>query len=248
MINFYRHTTDILCCSAEKQEIKEFLSNRLKDLMELIAADESEWCISETDDAVCVNLPCGDIARNGAVYVDAVPRVFAELKKAFPTLGISGVIYEFDKEASATYGPVFFCEPSDSELTVSYDWQMCAHCGKIVLGDAFYNSSQRDFGEGNLYCLCSPTCMLEYSLGNGSWEEVGANASLSDEERQEIDDNREIDVLSAILWERIEDLLDEDEFIEDFAEHRERIQELLELNYLDENKEAVLRRILSEIE
>lgn len=100
--------------------------------------------------------------------------------------------------------------------------------------------------EGNRLCLCSPTCMLEYSLKNRwGWMEVRENASLTEEEQAEIDGDEDRKEIKNIFWNRIVASMTENRYVEDFTMNKSRILALLDSDDLDDKKKTVLKTILA---
>lgn len=234
----------IKCEQVQKQEIKEILLKKLGDMMDSIREDEDCVSVTETEEGLSVDYPIGEIYGYSSDYVQSIPYIFKDLKKKYPSIEVWGIAYEYETISAGTFGPLFYCKSTDSDLTVTFDWQECAQCGKIIEGDAIYNSSQKDFEEGNLLCLCSPTCMLEYSLDDG-WGEVEGNASMTEEEQDEIFDDEEGDVLKNILWNRIVANMNENNYVEDFALNKSRILSLFDSDDLDDEKKSVLKKIMA---
>ena len=232
----------IKCEKSQIQEIKEILLKELGEMMDSINEDEGCVSVTETEDGLSVEYPIGEIYGYTSDYVQSIPYIFKDLKKKYPSIEVWGIAYEYETICAATFGPLFYCKSTDSDLTVTFDWQECAQCGAIIEGDALYNSSQKDFEEGNLMCLCSPTCMLEYALDDG-WGEVQGDSSLSEEEQDECFEDE--DYLKTILWNRVANSLEDETYIKDFAEKKSRLQELLESDDVDEKKKSILEKIIS---
>ena len=101
--------------------------------------------MEEIDGGLEVTFPIGEIYGYSSDYVQNISYVFAGLKKKYPDIAICGLAYEYETIQEATFGPYFHCTAEEKELNVTYEWQECATCGKVITTDAFYNSSQRDF-------------------------------------------------------------------------------------------------------
>ena len=234
----------IQCSDSVKEDITAFLLQEIGDLMESIREEEDVVSVEETDTGLEVDFPCGEIYGYSSDYVQVMPRIFQKLKETYPDIAIYGIAYEYETITAYTFGSFFYCSAQDSTVTVTYDWQECAACGNILEGELFYNSSQQDFEEGNLLCLCCPTCMLAYVLDK-EYGEVQPNASL-EEELEEINGSEDPDTaLKEVLWKRICDNLEE--YLDDFAAHREKITALASDPALDPDKKAVLVQILERI-
>ena len=232
----------IICKDSVKNEIREYLLKEIGDLMENIRESVDSVAVTEFEQGLEVEFPMGEIYGYASDYVQSMPYIFKALKKEYNDIAIRGLVYEYETIQEGTFGPLFYCSENDAELTVTYDWQECANCGKIVEGDAVYNSSQHDFEEGNLLCLCSPTCMLEYALSK-EYGEVQPNDSLDDKERDAVYDSDDEDkALKKILWKRI--TLNLDEYAEDFMAKKERIAALANKKGVTAARKKVLVSIL----
>lgn len=225
----------ITCARQQQQSIIQFLEDQLPECLKLI--DDRSFCIKTTDTELHVLFPVGEIYGYTSDYVQCVGMLFERMKKAYPDIGIWGVAYEYATITANTFGPFFRCQPEDKELTITYQWQMCAQCGAILDGEATYNSSQWDFEEGNEECLCCPTCMLLYAATSGE-ASVEANASIKE--------NVESDSLKSILWKRVCDNMEV--YLPDFAANCERIQQALGADDIMDDKKSVLQEILQRIE
>lgn len=224
----------ITCNKMQQQEIIQFLEEQLPECLRLI--DDHSFCLKTTDTELHVLFPVGEIYGYTSDYVQCVGMLFEKLKKEYPDIGMWGVAYEYETITANTFGPFFRCKPEDKELSMTYQWQMCAQCGSVLDDEATYNSSQWDFEEGNEECLCCPTCMLLYAARDG-WDSVEANASVSEDKY-----NSESDSLQDILWKRVCDNIEA--YMPDFAANRERIQQALQTEEISEEKQTVLRDIL----
>ena len=182
----------VICNENERKEILDFLLNSLKHETELIRSDESEVTGVVTSEGIEFEFPSGEIYGKTWDWIQAVEDAFSEAKKTWPDIAVDGLVYAEETVVYATNGLRFRCEAEDDDLTVVTDWQECAVCGKIVEGDAYYNSSQKDFEEGNLLCLCSPECAVEYAEDEES-EGVEPNAWFSDEESEYLLDSEDND-------------------------------------------------------
>jgi hypothetical protein len=236
----------IWCKDSEKAKIKEILLREIGKLADLI---NNYYCdpvtVEETEDGLQIDYPIGTMYGKVADYVESIPDIFQDVKNQFKDIGVFGIAYEFETVMAETFGPLFYCEPQDENLTVTYAWQWCVICGKYVEGDATYNSSQWDLETGgNPNCLCCPTCMLEYALSE-RWHEVGINASISDDEKEKFV-NECLDVDNELFWSRI--VANLDEYMDDFAANQDRVAALLEVKNLDVEKRAVLLEILNRIQ
>lgn len=234
----------IFCTQEVKDELSAILSQKLGALMDSIQEDEESILIEETADGLNVDYPTGEIYGYTSDYVQALPHVFRQLKKSYPAIGVEGLVYEYETITCATFGAYFHCAPEDKTLTIDLDnWQECATCGNVVEGDTFYNSSQRDFGEGNLLCLCCPTCMLEYALDTG-WGELEPNASIADSDQDALySSDDEDEALKSILWQRI--TKNTTQYLFDFNRNRSRVVALAESAPAD--KREVLHKLLKRL-
>ena len=239
----------IKCDNSARNEIKIFLLEELSKRMEGINEDVDAVSVKETEDGLEVEYPIGEIYGYASDYVQGIPPVFDKIKKMYPNIEIYGFAYEYEEIQAYTFGPLFYCKSDDTELTVTYEWQQCAACGRIIETEAFYNSSQHDFKEGNNHCLCSPTCVLEYALSEG-WGIVEPNDSFDEDEIDDIyDEEYEVeggDFLKKVLWERV--IADYKEYINDFSANKERITAMAEKTDLGEEKKNLLMTILDQMD
>lgn len=214
----------IKCNNANKEEIKAYCLSEIGALMESIREDSDAVTVEVLDDGLEITFPIGEIYGYTSDYVQNIPFIFKELKKKYPDIAIHGIAYEYETVSEVTFGPFFYCAAEDNDLTVTFEWQECAVCGKIVQTDVCYNSSQHDFEEGNLLCLCSPTCMLEYSLSK-EYGEVQPNGSFDETEMDKIYESDDEDkALKKLLWKRI--AINEEDYREDFIANMQRIIDL----------------------
>ena len=238
----------IKCNNTAKDGIKIFLLEELGERIDGIDEDVDAVSVKETEEGLKVDYPVGEIYGYASDYVQGIPAVFEKIKEMYPDVEIYGFAYEYEQIQAYTFGPLFYCKSDDTELTVTYEWQQCAACGKVIETEAFYNSSQHDFKEGNNHCLCSPTCVLEYALSEG-WGIVEPNDSFDEDEIDDIyDEEYEVeggDFLKKLLWERV--TADYKEFRNDFSANKERITAMAEKTDLDEEKRNVLLAILDQM-
>lgn len=178
----------IICREAVKEEISEILIENLQQLVDKnLQLVFDEVSVEETEDGLSVEYPMGEFYGTTYDYVEFLTDEFKKLKKKFKDIGIDGIVYEYETNMDLTQGFVFHCEPDDRELKVSSQWQLCAVCGKYFETDVFYNSSQWDFEEGNLLCLCSSECTRKYVGGECISDlDVEPNASVSEEDSERI--------------------------------------------------------------
>ena len=234
----------IKCSNAIKEEIKSYCLSEIGALMQSIREGADAVTAKVHDDGLEIAFPIGEIYGYTSDYVQALPNVFKELKKKHPDIAVRGIAYEYETVSEATFGPYFYCAAEDKDLTVTFEWQECAVCGNIIETDACYNSSQHDFGEGNLLCLCSPTCMLEYALSKEHGE-VQLNGSFDEEEADTIYDSDDEDkALKKMLWKRI--TLNQNDYQEDFKANKERITALIGKKGTTEAKKKVLVSLIEE--
>lgn len=256
----------ITCRQEIKKEISDFLLEEIGKRMESIKKGKYAVTVEETKDGLKVAYPIGEVSGFASDYVENIGYVFEDLKAKYSDISIYGIAYEYESNSAYTFGPLFYCKPEDTNLTKTFKWQICANCGTIVGGDAFYNSSQNDFNEGNLGCLCCPTCMLEYALGynnknilknsvftdhildavdysyNFHWN-LDVNGSFDDDERDEIyeDEDDYTPEFRNRLWKRIVDNLDA--YMDDFRNNKDRIYKLTEKAKLSAEQKVVLLEI-----
>lgn len=236
----------ILCTDTLKEPIRKFLLEQMEEELDRIDEDLDSLTITETETGLEVTFPVGEIYGYTYDYVVGVSETFKCLKDTHPEIGITGLVYEFETVSAVTCGFYFRCQPTDTKLTVTDRWQICTMCDHILETDAVYNSSQWDFEEGTVECLCCPTCMLQYALDPFShWDRQGLdpNASFTEEEQEELWDDEDEDALSNHLWNRICENLED--YMDDFAAHRDGILRLLELENLPVERKAVLMEILN---
>ena len=233
----------IKCKDSIKKEIKSYLLEELGELMEQIRESFYEVSIEESADGLEIEFPIGEIYGYSSDYVQSVAYVFANLKKKYTDISIYGIAYEYETITAGTFGPLFYCQEEDTELNITFEWQECACCGEIIETEACYNSSQWNFEEGNLMCLCCPTCMLEYSLSK-EYGEVEPNGSFSEEEIDIIYNSEDEEkVLKKLLWNRISTHLEE--YMEDFVKNKERIRALVNRADITDSEKEVLMTILN---
>lgn len=122
----------IKCNQTERHAISQILLERLKKVIEQI--DEDENCVSvyETEEGLSIDYPTGEIYGRASDYVQAIPNVFIEIKKKYPEIEVRGIAYEYETVSEATFGPFFYCKTTDSDLTVTYKWQICESCGSVI--------------------------------------------------------------------------------------------------------------------
>lgn len=175
----------IICKDSVKAELSEILVREINGLVEEISTIE-EVSVVETPDGLRVEYPMGEIYGQAYDYVEMLPSIFKKLKKGFKDIGIDGIVYEYEINTAMTLGFVFHCKPKNAELKISDRWQLCAVCKNYFETDVFYNSSQWDFGEGNLLCLCAHWCAQDYIRGEHRIFDVGVepNASVSEEDSE----------------------------------------------------------------
>ena len=239
----------IKCNNQIKSEIKSYLMEELGGLMGKIRKEVDAVSLEEVSDGLNVEFPIGEIYGAASDYVQDIPYIFDDLKRTYNEIEINGIAYEYETRQEATFGPFFYCTCEESKLTVTYEWQECANCGKIIETDVLYNSSQHDFGEGNHLCLCSPTCMVEYIIQDEE-SELQPNDSFTDDEMDMIYDSIEAedeteDALKAILWKRITDKVDD--YLEDFVSNKDRILTLVNDDQTTDEKKAFLQAVLNKI-
>jgi hypothetical protein len=235
----------IRCKDSEKAEIKEILLREIGKLVDLTNIDNGDpVTVEETEDGLQIDYPSDQIYGNYIDYVQMIPDIFQDVKNHFKDIGVHGIVYGCNKFAGEPFGPMFYCEQQDENLTVTYVWQACIICGKYVEGDATYNSMQWDLGEGNFDCLCCPTCMLEHALIEGG-AELRINASISDDEKEKFVDEDSY-VENELFWSRI--VANLDEYMDDFAANQDRVAALMEIKNLNVEKRAVLLEILNRIQ
>ena len=229
----------VRCNEKDKKSIKEFLQKEIDECIESI--DDGECIIEESNIGLEVEFPIGEIYGYTSDYVQMIGSVFSLLKEKFPDVGIEGVAYEYETITAGTFGPYFRCEPEDKYLDITYEWQACTECGKIVLEDTFYNSSQWDFEEGNLECICSPSCALLHALSEYC-SDLEGNASVDEDTRDELweDENK----IKEILWDMVCDNLDD--YIDELKENKERFIPILEKETLTDEQKDVLRKIIED--
>lgn len=108
-------------------------------------------------------------------------------------------------------------------------------------------SSQRDFKEGNHWCLCSPTCMLEYSLCMEHQGLLEPNESFSENEIEDIYASNDEDIaLKELLLKRIEANIED--YIDDFKGNFERIIILCQKDDLKKEEKDILLGIIQRIQ
>ena len=211
----------IKCKSSIKNDIKDYILKEIGNLMESIRESAEDVVVDEFEGGLEVIFPIGEIYGYASNYVQNIPYVFEELKKKYRDIAIRGIAYEYETIQEYTFGPFFYCTEDDAELTVTFEWQECANCGEIIETDTVYNSSQRDFEEGNLLCLCCPTCMLEYVLSKES-RNVQPNGTFDEDEMNTIYDSDDEDkAFKKLLWKKI--TLNLEEYAEDFRIKRDRV-------------------------
>ena len=205
-----------------------------------------EIAVTETAEGLAVDFPIGELYGDTWSYLQEVLDVFRALKMKYPGIGIQGLCYSYETVSAYTSGFAFKCDPEDEELSVIDKWQKCAVCGKIVDSDTFYNSGQWEIGEGDLNCICCPTCMLEYLvLGPSDYESEIIN--INDSWAEEWNDEEEPDESSIreYFWSKI--AADKEKYLPDFVENKERIIALADNDGISVEKRAVLLEIIEMI-
>lgn len=234
----------IRCRDSIKKDIKDYILKEMGNLMSNIREESDAVVVDEFEGGLEIAFPIGEIYGYASDYVQNIPYIFKELKKKYGDIAIRGIAYEYETIQEATFGPFFYCTENDTELTVTFEWQECANCGEIVETDVVYNSSQRDFEEGNLLCLCCPTCMLEYALSKECGE-VQPNGSFDEDEMDAIYDSDDEDkALKKLLWQRI--TLNLDEYAEDFRRKSDRISALTNKKGMAATRKKVIMSILED--
>jgi hypothetical protein len=232
----------IKCKKENKKEITEFLQKELVNLLDMISEEEYTVFVDETDDGLKVEFPYGEIYGYIGDYSYAVADAFKRLKEKYNDIAVEGLVYAYETIVCFTSGLYFYCKEEDPELTITADWQECAVCGRIVVGEAFYNSSQYDFEEGNLSCLCSPTCLLSYCCDITN-DYVEPNSSFNEDELEgmyddDFTDNLVQDALEIRLYENC------NSYLEDFKKNKEKIIAIRDVfrnsccEYCDHNEEC----------
>lgn len=236
----------IKCNNEIKSKIKDILIEKLGKMMKDIRCDESDISVIETEDGLDVDFPTEEVYGYSYDYVMGLPDVFEELKEKYSDIAIDGLVCEYETTCAVVQGSRFYCSENDKALTVTNSWQECACCKEVFEDDVFYNSSQWDMEEGNLQCLCCPTCALEYCLSDIPYTAVEPNASFDEDETEDIYDSDDPDeAFSKALWKRIVENLDE--YMSDFEENKERLLELSKQKGIPAGKKSVLMKILKEI-
>ena len=121
-----------ICCNpSDKQSIKFYLLTEISKMMSNICESEDAVDIRETEEGLEVEFPIGEIYGYASDYVQYMPDVFQNLKNIYPDIVIFGIVYEYETRQEVTFGPLFYCGSDDTVLTVTYEWQECACCGRI---------------------------------------------------------------------------------------------------------------------
>lgn len=235
----------IRCRDSIRKDIKDYILKEMGNLMSSIREDSDAVVVDEVEGGLEIAFPVGEIYGYASDYVQNIPYIFEDLKKKYGDIAIRGIAYEYETIQEATFGPFFYCSEDDPELTITFEWQECASCGQIVETDTFYNSSQRDMEEGNLLCLCCPTCMLEYALSKNCGE-LQPNESFDEDELDAIYDSDDEDkALKKLLWKRI--TLNLDEYAEDFSLKKDRVLALTNQKGVTVARKKVLLSIIENI-
>ena len=215
-----------------------------------------ELGVVETEEGLFVEFPVGAVYGDVIdYYPEEISNAFKELKSKYPDIGIKGLCYAYETTANFTYGSYFYCEPEDSDLTVIDHWQKCAVCGRILDTDTFYNSDQWDNEqEGDLNCICCPTCMLEYVIKgpkdkeneivniNDSWSRELKNEELDEDEW---DGDFESFSIPDYFWSMI--VANKNEYLPDFIANKDRVEKLASINGILEDKKLFLSEILEKV-
>lgn len=234
----------IRCRDSIKKDIKDYILKEMGNLMSSIRKNSDAVVVDEFEGGLGIAFPIGEVYGYAADYVQTIPYIFEDLKKKYEDIAIRGIVYEYETVQEYTFGPFFYCTENDDELTVTFEWQECANCGEIVETDVVYNSSQRDFEEGNLLCLCCPTCMLEYALSK-ECREVQPNGSFDKDEMDAIYDSDDEDkALKTLLWKKI--ALNLDEYAEDFRLKKDRVLALTNKKDITAVRKKVLLSIFED--
>lgn len=229
----------VTCKKEDVNDIKSILTEEILKTMESINSDEDELVIKEVDNGLDIEFPIGEIYGYTSDYVQMIPEVFKMVKEKYRDVAIWGIAYEYETISAITFGPLFYCKSEDLGLKLVYKWQECDVCCNIAETDVVYNSSQWDFGEGNVACVCCPTCMLKYLLNRNCWGGLEPNASFTDDEIEEMLDSEDTDsFLKPYFIKKIKENIDE--YIIDFRKKKDEIIELSQREDLtDEEKELI---------
>jgi hypothetical protein len=236
----------IKCKKENINEIKDFVMKGLIEIIEDIDAEEEDLSVTEIDDELFFEFPVGEVYGYAGDYVQLIPDIFKKIKKKYPDVEIWGLAYEDETVCAVTFGPLFYCSSTAKSLKVVYDWQQCIVCGEVLEKKAFYNSSQWDSEEGNLNCLCCPTCALEYAMED-SWGEIEPNESLPEEVREDFYNEKwDCDPIKKFLMNKIKENLPK--CLKDFQDKKERILKLLDNENLTEEQKDLINEILSKLD
>ena len=236
----------IYCREEQKEDIKSIVMKGLLEAIKCTRCDSDEISYEYKSWGIDFEFPIGEIYGYTSDYVQMIPDIFREVKQKYKDVGIWGLAYEYETVTAITFGPLFYCEPEDLNIKIVYKWQECDICGDIVETDAIYNSSQWDFEEGNVACLCCPTCMLKYLLNKNCWGGLEPNASFTDDEIEEMLDNEDTEsFLKSYFYDKIIENLTE--YLEDFRKHKDDIVELSEREDLTEDEKELIAKILKNI-
>lgn len=227
----------VMCKECDKKAIREFLQKEIDECIESI--DDGECTIEETETGLEIEYPVGEIYGYTSDYVQMIGSVFSLLKEKYPDVGIEGIAYEDETITACTFGPYFRCKPEDARLTMVYEWQICTECGKIIIEDTFYNSSQWDFEEGNIECICSPSCAMLHALSEYC-SELQGNASIDEDTIEELWDDENL--IKQILWDRVCENIDE--YMDDLKANKDRFVAIIEKVNIDDEKMKILKKII----
>ena len=177
----------VVHCEVDKMEL---MKNEIYHMLDSAITALGDWPdgkvrdihVLQTKEELEVFYPVGEIYGFAYEYLTAVLSVFEKVKEQYPAIGIEGLAYYDEQVAGGITGAYFHCTPEDHELSITWKWQKCSVCGKVLTEDTFYNSSDWDYGSGSHGCLCSPDCMMEYA----SRPEVSSNWEFEVEENEQI--------------------------------------------------------------
>ena len=202
----------VICSNEIKEELVAKIKSQLLEAISQIECDEEEVSVEVDNDGILIKYPVGEIYGYSWDYVRSVNNIFTELKEEYPSIGINGVVYEYETISAFTGGFSFHCESGDKKLSSTQDWQICEVCGNVLETETFYNSSQWDRGEGKRRCICSRECMLKYVLSD--YDGISTNNSWDEELEEEVwDDDDPYREIKLELIKRVENDFEEYEEI-----------------------------------
>lgn len=157
----------VKCKTSSIEKVEAYLKKELVPLMKGIREKRSAVSFSVKNELLYVDYPEGSVFGYHYDYAESVDHIFQKLKKRFPSVAISGDIIVADNMVNTYIGSHFECSRNENKLhsiRQQLNTQHCLICGKHHKNNVFLNAEGFFDDEGDLNCICSPTCMLKYLL------------------------------------------------------------------------------------